>query len=368
MKKENTKPILQTEPWFDDMEAEAVSAYIKEGGWITEFKKTKEFEESIAQFVGSKYCLTAPNGTLTLVMALIACGVGPEDEVIVPDMTMVATANAVKLAGAEVVFADVERENLCLSLETILPKVTKKTRAIMLVTFNGRYPAHLGKIVQFCKEKKIWLIEDAAQSLGSYKGGKHLGTFGDIGSFSFSVPKIISTGQGGALVTNDASLYKKLKLIKDFGRESGGSDHYLSVGWNFKFTDLQAVVGLEQMKKLPWRINRKKEIYRLYQEKLKKCSGISLIETNLEDTVPWFVDILVSDKKRGALIEFLKKHDIGSRPGYPALHSEPAYRYKGSFPTTEKIAEELLWLPSSSKLTDEEIEKVTDTIIEFFKK
>lgn len=362
------KFINQMEPGFDENEANAVFNYMKSGGWVTEFQKTRDFEKMIADYTGAKYCSVVSNGTVSLTLALIACGVGPGDEVIVPDYTMVASANAVKLAGAEVVFVDINPENLCLDFELMKKSVSPRTKAVILVTINGRYPENLEEFVSFCKEKNIKLIEDAAQSLGSFKNGRHLGTFGDIGSFSFSAPKIITTGQGGALVTDNEEIIGKIIKLRDFGREKPGSDHYLTMGWNFKFTDIQAVIGIEQMKKLPWRVQRKKDIYAIYQKNLEGIAGISFIPTNLENTSPWFIDVLIKDEnRRQFLIDYLKSKGIGSRPFYPALHAEPVYNQPGSYPATERIAKQGLWLPSSSKLTDEEIAYVCDAVKDFFK-
>lgn len=358
--------IPQMEPWFDENEAAAVAAYLHAGGWVTEFKKTREFERLIADYVGSKHCSVVSNGTVSLVLALLACEVGHDDEVIVPDYTMVASANAVKLAGADVVFVDVESETLCMDFEKMRAAVSPRTKAVMLVSINGRTPSRLDDFVSFCKERNIRLIEDAAQSLGSRSGGKHLGTFGDIGSFSFSAPKIITTGQGGALVTDSDELMARIEKLRDFGREAPGVDRYLTMGWNFKFTDLQAVIGIEQVKKLAWRVERKKEIYRLYQKNLENVAGLSLIPTNLTDVAPWFIDVLVRDGKREALAAFLKERGVGSRPFYPALHAEPAYNRAGSYPVAERVAREGLWLPSSSKLTNEEVQYACDEIRDFF--
>jgi len=279
---------------------------------------------------------------------------------------MVATANAAELIGAKTVFADIDRENLCLDFNAMEAAVTKNTKAIMLVSINGRYPKDINQFVDFCHDRGLWLIEDAAQSLGSRIGDKHLGTFGDIGSFSFSMPKIITTGQGGALITDNEELLGKIRRIRDFGRDKSGSDHYLSKGWNFKFTDLQAVVGIEQMKKLPKRVARKKEMGRLYESLLKDISGIELIPTNFDDTAPWSIDILADN--RAGLKEFLKENGVGTREFYPPLHSEPAYGYKAHFPVTEEIAAKGLWLPSSITLTDNEIEYVCKKIREFTEK
>ncbi len=360
------EPIPQMEPWFDDNEAEALYAYMKSGGWVTEFRKTRRFEQMIADYTGSRYCSVVSNGTISLTLALIACGIKPGDEVIVPDYTMVATANAVKLAGAEVVFVDIESDSLCMDFDEMCKATSDRTKAVILVTINGRYPQRLKEFVNYCRKHDLRLIEDAAQSLGSFKNGHHLGTFGDIGSFSFSAPKVITTGQGGALVSDDEQLIDRIRKLRDFGRSGGGSDHYLTMGWNFKFTDIQAVIGIEQMKKLPDRVERKKEIYAQYRQNLESTPGIAFISTDLNDTSPWFIDVLVEDNKRDDLMAFLKAGDIGARPFYPALHAEPVYTRTGTYPVTERIARQGLWLPSSSKLTNEQIDHVCERINTFF--
>jgi perosamine synthetase len=357
--------IPQMEPWFDENEARAVYEYMKSGGWVTEYQKTREFEERITQYTGAKYCSVVSNGTISLTLALIACGVGSGDEVIVPDYTMVATANAVKLTGAEVIFVDIHPNNLCMDFNLLQKALSPHTKAVILVTINGRYPENLEEFVTFCQQHRLKLIEDAAQSLGSFKSDRHLGTFGDIGSFSFSAPKVITTGQGGALVTNNESLIERIRLLRDFGRAEGGSDHYLTMGWNFKFTDIQAVIGIEQMKKLPWRVQRKKEIYALYQQYLDGTPGVTFVPIQLENTSPWFIDILVENGKRDELIQYLKERGIGTRPFYPALHAEPVYARKGSYPVAERIARQGLWLPSSSNLDDATIKRIC-TEVQFF--
>ncbi|MCM1103025.1 MAG: DegT/DnrJ/EryC1/StrS family aminotransferase [Clostridium sp.] len=356
--------INQMEPVFDEKERDALYEYMQSGGWVTEYKKTREFEQLIADYTGAKYCSVVTNGTISLSVALMACGVGVGDEVIVPDYTMVATPNATELIGAKAVFADVSRENLCLDYDSMVAAVTKKTKAIILVSINGRCPQNIDRYVSFCKERGIHLIEDAAQSLGSRKRNRHLGTFGEIGSFSFSAPKIITTGQGGALITDDEEIYDKIKKIRDFGRVSGGSDHYLIKGWNFKFTDIQAVIGIEQMKKLPERVLRKKKMAELYQNLLKDIDQIELIPTNLKDTTPWFIDILCDNRE--GLMDYLKSNGVGTRPFYPALHAEPAYGYDKQFPVTEEIAEKGLWLPSSVALEDHQIAKICELIRKFY--
>ena len=357
--------INQMEPNFDHRETEALCKYMEDGGWVTEFKKTREFEQMIVDYTGAKYCSVVSNGTVSLSIALMACGVTVGDEVLVPDYTMVATPNSAELIGAKAVFVDIDKDTLCMNYEQMTAAVTDRTKAVILVSINGRSPDNIEDYVKFCTDHNIFLIEDAAQSLGSYNRDKHLGRYGVIGSFSFSAPKIITTGQGGALITDDENLYNKIKKIRDFGREAGGSDHYLEKGWNFKFTDIQAVIGIEQMKKLPERVLRKKEMGRLYEENLKGVHGVELIHTNYTEVAPWFFDILCD--KRDELKCFLKDHGIGTREFYPALHKEPAYGYEElSFPNAEEVAQRGLWLPSSVNLSDEQILYICEKIQEFY--
>jgi perosamine synthetase len=359
--------IQQYKPWFDESEIEAVVSYMRGGGYLTEFKKTQDFGQSIAHYTGSAFCSIYANGTVTLTAALIALGItNKSDEVIVPDYTMIATANAVIMAGATPVFADVERETICLDYESMKAVVTENTRAIMLVSINGRYPNKLDEILSFCKERNIAVVEDAAQSLGCFHKERHVGTYGDIGSFSFSMPKIITTGQGGALITDDTELNRKIELIKNFGRESAGVDKHIFFGVNFKFTDLQAVIGIEQMKKVPVRVKLKKRNYALLKQLLKEVKEVEFIKTN-EDVTPWFNDILVPDPV--ALQTFLKTNNIGSRSFYPTIHTQaPYYQHDKTFTNASYFAQHGLWLPSYSQLTEEEVEVIASAIKNFYKR
>ena len=360
--------INQMEPMFGDEEKEAVIQYMDSGGWLTEFNKTREFEELIINYTGCKNASVVSNGTVSLMIALMALGISTEDEVIVPDYTMIASANAVVLAGASPVLVDIDPGNLCLDINLVEKAITPRTRAIMFVTINGRCP-DMDDVVTFARNYNLYLVEDAAQSLGSTYRGKHLGSFGDIGSFSFSVPKIITTGQGGALVTDNEELSTRIKKIKDFGRSKGGIDYHETMGFNAKFTDIQAVIGIEQMKKLDWRVKRKKEMYRLYHHLLNEVKQVELIETNLEDCSPWFIDILLDGKEeRDKLAQFLEEKGIGTRPFYPAIHTQPPYAYvTGSFPASENISHRGLWLPSSFTLSNDDIERICRQIRTFFK-
>jgi len=349
------KFIPQMEPWFDEDEALEIQNYLKEGGWMTEFKRTLKFEEMIADYTKAKHCIVVNNGTISLTLAAIACGIKAGDEVIVPNYTMIATPNSVYMLGAKPVFVDVEEETLCLDLDLVEKAITNKTKAIIFVTANGRYPkVNIDKYVQFCKKNNLMLIEDAAQSLGSlYQDGCHMGLKGDIGSISFSAPKIISTGQGGALITNNDELAFKLRRLKDFGRSGGGNDIHDSIGYNFKFTELQACLGIKQMEKLRWRTIRKKAILNLYKTNLSDCKNIKFFEQSLIYTTPWFIDIKA--EKRDELSVFLKDNGIGTRNMYPPINKQIAYNESGEFPVSDSIGNVGLWLPSSSQLSNDEI-------------
>jgi perosamine synthetase len=360
--------IPQMQPWFGEEERRAMNEYLGQGGWITEFRKTQEFEKMIAEYTGAKYCIAVNNGTISLTLAALAAGIKAGDEVIVPNFTMIATPNSLKLFGAKPVYVVVEPETLCLDLEQVKQAVTPKTKAIFLVTANGRYPkSGIDAFIRLADEEGLILLEDSAQSLGSfYPDGTHIGRKGLIGSFSFSAPKVISTGQGGALITDDENMAYKLKRLKDFGRSGGGNDIHDTMGWNFKFTDIQAVIGIEQMKKLQWRVNRKKEILKLYHHKLKDVWQIQFFKQDLEFTTPWFIDVLTED--RDNLQQFLKEKNIGTRLMYPPINKQKAYKIPGDYPISNLVGEKGLWLPSSGQLTDEEIIYVCEQIIYFYTK
>jgi perosamine synthetase len=359
-------PMLpQMEPVIAEGDVAAVTEYLKGGGWLTEFERTRAFEAAIVRYTGARFCTVTPNGTLALFLALAAHKIGRGDEVIVPDFTMAATASAVILAGANVVFADIEPQTLCLDLAAVDRLVSRRTRAVIVVSLNGRAPADLEAFVEDCRRRRIAVIEDAAQSLGSLLNGRQLGTIGDCGCFSFSSQKIVTTGQGGAVVTNDAALHAQMSLLRDFGRTLGGTDRYLTVGWNLKFTDLQAVIGVEQMRRLPQLVARKRAMFGRYRDRLAGVPGIDMTATDLDSVTPWFMDVLVDAAQRDALRDHLRQHDIGSRAVYPALHAEPAFEAGGEFPTAQDVSRRGLWLPSSLRVEDADIDRVCDTIRTF---
>lgn len=360
--------ISQIEPWFDDTEKQAIAEYLGSGGWLTEHKKTGEFEELLAAYLGVNHCVAVSNCTTALFCALVAHGIGPGDEVICPDYTFIASATAISWTGAKPVFVDIGLSNLCLDLDLAEQAISPYTKAIMLVSLNGRSP-DMHRAVELCETYGLVLIEDAAQSLGSKFGGKFLGTFGDVGCFSFSARKIITMGQGGLIVTNDDEIADRIHKLKNFGRPFPGANMHESVGYNFKITDLQAVIGTEQFKKLLYRISHKKGMYDLYRGLLADVDEITFIDTDVREITPWMVDILVPDPI--ALREYLKSRGIGTRPMYEAIHNQPAYanpvNHDYYFPNSAYVAEHGLWLPSSSFLKYHQIWQICEEIRRFYK-
>jgi len=358
--------IMQMRPLFGEEEKKAISEYMDEDGFITEFKRTERFEKMISDYTGSKHCIVVNNGTISLTLAAMAVGVEASDEVIVPNYTMIATPNSARMFGANPIFVDIEEETLCADIDLVKDAITPRTKAVMLVSANGRYPkSGIHEFEKLCQEKGISLIEDSAQSLGSfYPDGRHIGTAGLVGSFSFSAPKIISTGQGGAVITNNDEVAEKLRKLKDFGRSGGGNDVHDHLGYNFKFTELQACIGIEQMKKLPERVQRKKEIFNQYQIGLKGVKEVKLFDHDIENTSPWFIDCIC--EHREDLMQFLKVRGIGTRVMYPPINKQKIYATNDVFPVSEKIGRKGLWLPSAVQLTDDQINRITATIKSFY--
>lgn len=358
--------IPQFEPWFDQAEALEVSNYLGSGGFLTEYRETEKLERALCDYTSSKHAIMSNSGTSALITMLYACEIGPGDEVIVPNYTMIATPNAVRAVGATPVLVDVELGTLTLDINRARDAITERTKAIFLVSANGREPSvGIEAFQQLCKEKEVLLLEDAAQALGSfYRNGRAVGTVGFAGMISFSVPKIITTGQGGCVLTSDDEIASKVRSIKDFGRDRGGVDIHPHFGLNFKFTDLQAAVGIAQMRKLEDRVIRKKKLYSRYRELLSDISEVSFFVQDVENTAPWFMDIGVPERKRVA--DYLAQRGIGSRPMYPPVSEQPIYAQTGDFPNSSWVGAHGLWLPSSSQLTDHEIDKVVSAIKDFF--
>jgi perosamine synthetase len=340
--------IPQIKPLFGEQEAQAVYDLILSGSWLMEFTHTREFEKQIAEFVGVKHCSTVNNGTIGLILALKACGLGVGDKVACPALSMIATATAITMIGAVPVFVDIDTSG-CMDIYNLKEKVD----AVLYVSLNGR-AGNIKDVKDYCDYRDIYLIEDACQSLGS----DNLGTIGDIGVYSLSPHKIISTGQGGLVITNDNLLASRVVHLRDFGRTKGGVDEHRFFGINAKFTDLQSVIGLIQLKHLKDRISVKKHIYKQYELHLKDL----IHEHHL---TPWMVDIYCDN--RDELAEFLKDNKIETRKMYPVIPHEDCYKELRSFPVAQQFSYNGLWLPSSVDLTGNEIDYICGKVKEFKK-
>ena len=368
MEKKNMKIIPQMEPLYDEEDKKAVTDYLNSDGWLMEHKHTEQLEKMLCNITKAKYCSMVPNGTLSLTASLVALGIKPGDEIIVPDYTIIATATSASFIGAKPVFVDVEPKTFAIDVNELKKRITSKTKAIMLVHINGRPARDWVEILDLAQTEGIPVIEDAAQCLGSYYNVEHakvhLGTLGVMGSFSFSMSKIVTMGCGGAIITDDAELHHTIELMKDFGREKGGRDVNIYPGIDLKFTDLQAVLGISMLKRLDQRVKRKKEMYRLYEEELKNT--VEMVDTNLKYTSPWFNDIMLRSRaQRIRLVMNLKENGVETRNFYPSITTQTPFEQTG-FPVSRDVSSRGLWLPSSLKLSDDDIlyvcNKIKDTI------
>ncbi len=355
--------LLQTRPNFGAEERDAVTTYMSDfDNFFTEFRQTEAFEKELAEVIGAKHCVAVTSGNVALIVALMALGVGPGDEVIVPNYTMIASANSVRAVGAKVVLCDVEMPSLTMTRQSIEDLITPRTKAVIHVSLNNRQ-SELEGLVEWLHGRGVAIVEDAAQSLGARVGGRALGTFGDVGCFSLSTPKIISTGQGGFLVTDSDEIARKARMIKNFGRRSGGVDIFEVFGQNYKFTDIQAIIGREQLKKLPERVLFMRQLYDWYKEGLVGCDGVSLEADGGEGWIPWFVDVFL--ERRDELAEWLKVHGIQTRPCYPPICDTPMYAEEAGgmeFAVSRYVSDHGLFLPSHTLVTKEQVEFICKLI------
>lgn len=363
--------INQYEPLIDrPVLAQKISEYVNGLGYFTEYVYNSRFEDEIKKFLKVKHCSTTNNGTISLSLALLAYGIKPYDRVIVPNITMIATAFAVKLIGADAILFDINDENGCLDLDSCIKaiEIDPKIKAVIYVTLNGRSHKieQINKFKEKCKEHNVKIVYDNAQSFGSYNSNcDPISCFGDgIGSFSFSMPKIITTGQGGCLVTNNDELALKIVRLKDFGRGCGGNDIHDHFGINSKFTEIQAIMGLNQLESIYDRINSKLKTWYLYKENLLPVRGVNVSFLHWAPFVPWFVDVYV--ERREELKEYLHVRGIQTRIMYPQISSQKVSNGLGTFKNSKEFAEKGLWLPSSINIKKEDIEFVCETIRRFY--
>lgn len=358
-------------PWWQPIigkEESKLVLKVLRSNFPNEGKYTEEFEQKISKLLKIKHVIAVNNATSGMFLSLKALGIGPGDEVIVPDITFIATANAVEMTGAKAILADINPDTLGIDPINIEIKISKKTKAIIPVHVSGR-SADMSKILQIAKKNNLFVIEDAAEAFMSMSNGKYLGSYGITGCFSLSPAKTITTGQGGFITTNDTKIYKILKKLKDQGRPirgTGGDDIHESLGFNFKFTDIQAAIGLGQLTYLETRIKKLKRNYELYEKYLGKSKNVKLLKFSKEE-VPQWSDGIFED--RDNLVNFLRKNNVDSRNFWFPIHTQNYYKQSNkNFPNSVKISKSALWLPSSFTLTETEIKKVSQLIIAFYEK
>lgn len=356
--------IPQIEPWIDDEDLREIEKVIR-STFVTEHAVTREFERRLMELTGAKYVIVMANGTVALFAIMRALGVGEGDEVIVPDMTFVATANAVILAGATPIFCDVRPDTFCIDVEKTEALITKRTRAIMPVHLYG-LAAEMDELLELCHRRGLLLIEDAAQGVGVRYRGRHVGTFGDAGILSFYGNKTITTGEGGAILTDNNQLAEECYKLKNHGRREKGIFVHESIGFNFSFTDLQAALGIVQLNKLNRIITRKKQIRDRYFKSLEDIPDIEF-QSIPKHTAPvfWFTNIRFD--KVDELADFLKAKGIGSRRFFYPLHRQPCYKHLNYPVCLESMQayEHGLSLPSGVCLTDDQIDIVASALKEF---
>lgn len=330
--------------------------------YVNDGPLSREFEIQIARCLGVAHGIVVTNGTSAIALALMACGVGPGDEVIVPDFTFIATANAARLTGATVLLADVHPTRMTLTLETVKSLVTPRTRAIVPVDVNGRAADYRG-LEKFCRESGIALVTDSCEAMGSRFDGRALGSFGDAGCLSFSPNKTITCGQGGMVLTNSSKIHDRLLELKDQGRlvrGTGGDDLHPVMGYNFKFSDLHAAVGLAQLELFEPRVEKSRLRDKWYRQALDGLPGIEFPADEPGEVRQW-TDVLLErrDHVRNTLLE----RQIDSRPYWLPIHRQNPYlRNDAGFETTCNLSKRALWLPSAFSITESDIARVADGI------
>jgi len=362
--------ITQIEPWIDDKELIELQRVI-DSTFVVEHKLTQEFEDMTKELTGAKHAVALTNGTMALFASLVALGIKSDDEVIIPNITFVATANAVILAGAIPVLCEVKSDTITIDVDKAKKLITAKTKAIIPVHLYGQ-SADMDQVMSLAKEFDLKVLEDAAQGVGVSFNNKHTGTFGDIGILSYYGNKTITCGEGGIVLTNDDELAKKVYRLKNHGRDVKGTFIHEYIGFNFSFTEMQAAIGISQMKKLPAIIERKKEIHDLYERELGGIKGFHIAFLDKRSTpVFWFTSFISEDVDE--LIGYLKKYEIQSRRFFYPLHLQPCYADKkyiknidDDFSISEEIYNKGISLPSSYLMSTSEQNIVINKIKDFY--
>lgn len=366
------------EPLLGEKEKEYLIKCI-ESGWIgSDGPFVREFEQKFSNYIGKSYGVAVSSGTAALEIAVKALGIGPGDEVIMPTFTIISCAQAVVKAGAKPVLVDCDYRTFNMLVEDIKEKVTRKTKAIMVVHVYG-LPVDMDPVIEIAKENNLFIIEDCAEAIGLEYKGRKCGSFGDISVFSFYPNKHITTGEGGIILTDNEIIAERCKEYRNLCFSSDPDKRFIheELGWNYRITNLQAAVGLAQLEKIEDHIRKKRWIGNLYQELLKDIDQVYLPvkKTEYAENIYWVFPILIKDsypKNAHQVMKELRELGVGTRPFFYPMHKQPVFQKMGlfidkSYPNSEKLYERGFYIPSGLGITEEQILRVSEVLREVFR-
>jgi perosamine synthetase len=332
-----------------------------DSGWVSSIGKyIDEFETAFARYCGTEFALTVSNGTTGLHLALVTLGIGPGDEVIIPDLTFVATANAVAYTGATPVLADVDPDTLCIDPASVESLITERTKVIMPVHLYG-HPADLDALTTIAKARGINVIEDAAEAHGAEYKGRRVGGLSQCGVFSFYGNKVVTTGEGGMLTTNDRAFYQRAKRLRDHAMSPERRYFHDERGFNYRMTNLQAALGVAQMERIDVFLKRRAEIMTWYNSAIPCSETVRLNRVkNWARSAFWMVCLEVDgfdEARRNSFMQGLKQRGIDSRPYFCTMSSMPMYKQK-PLPVATRKAQTGLNLPSFFELAQKDVERI----------
>jgi perosamine synthetase len=353
------------EPRFDGNELKYLTECI-ETGWISSVGKfVGRFEKEFAAYIGCKLGMALHTGTHALHLAIAGLGIGEDDEVILPSLTFAATANTVLYTGARPVLTDVDEETWNITPDEFEKAITPRTKAVIPVHLYG-HACDMDPIMEIARSRGLFVIEDAAEAHGAEYKGQRVGSIGDVGCFSFFGNKIITTGEGGMCVCDDADLIERMEILRDHGMRKEKKYWHEVVGFNYRMTNLQAAVGVAQLERIDWFLQRKRDVAALYRQYLAGSEKLILpVEKEYTRHAFWMFNVRLRDNcrlSREELLAALREEGIECRPVFYPLHIMTPYRQSGEFPVTDKISASGISLPSSSHLTEPDIGFICQTL------